>query len=208
MTRDLEDTSRLHSRRDGQEIGSVECVQFDLCAEGGLGNREVQRRDEIRARPLEPVVGLDAEMYVKIPGRSTPQGRRPRAGNSQGGAVVDACGYLDGEGSVVQSPAFATAVGAGRGHDLPKAVASPTRRRRHHLAEDRLAYPLDLARAAAVRAGTGARPGAGAAAFTARARHRCFEAHLTTGPEDGLCECDLQNDLRVGPLTPRPPLSS
>jgi len=75
VTRDLEDTSRLHSRRDGQEIGSVECVQFDLCAEAGLGNREVQRRDEIRARPLEPVVGLDAEMYVRSP--DAPPARPP-----------------------------------------------------------------------------------------------------------------------------------
>jgi len=39
---DLEDAAGLHSRRDRKEIGPIERVQLGLCAERGLGNRQVQ----------------------------------------------------------------------------------------------------------------------------------------------------------------------
>ena len=50
---DLEHAARLDARRDREQIGAVEGVQLDLRAERGLGDRQVQRRDKVRARPLE-----------------------------------------------------------------------------------------------------------------------------------------------------------
>jgi len=70
---DLEDAAGLHSRRDRKEIGPIERVQLGLCAERGLGNRQVQCREQVRARPLKAAVRLHAEMHVEIPGRPAPQ---------------------------------------------------------------------------------------------------------------------------------------
>ena len=201
---DLEDAARLHAGGDRQQIGPVERVELDLGAEGRLGDREVQRRDQIGAGPLEAARPLDAEMHVEIPRRAAPQRGGTCPGDAQGGAVVDARRYLDGEGPVLEPPALTAAVGAGRGDDLARGRCSARRR----------------SPSPSGRGSTGGRAGSGRCPGT---RGRCSRVVPSRAPlpaqvvqvtgalrltsrrvaEDGICEPDLQHDLGVGALAAR-----
>ena len=104
--------------------------------------------------------------------------------------------------------------GHGRRDLLADAAAARAGRGRHHLAQDRLADPADLARTLAGAAGDRGGPGPGAGAGAGRAGLRQPHGQLVLDAEHGLGELQGQGRLGVlslagtasGVLAPLPPM--
>ncbi len=195
----LEHGAALGAGDHRQVLGVVERLEGQRSSECRHGHRDVHLRVQIDARAFEDFVGFDGDVHEERAVRSSPEPGGTVPGQAKCGAVVDACGDVDGQGAVLHPAAFTAAFGAGVVHLLPDPLAARAGRRGDHLAEDRLADPTDLAGPLALGTADrrGARRRAGSPAGVAM--HRGVHLHLLLDPEDGVTKGEAQHDLRVGP---------
>src|SRR5207248_8983422 len=133
----------------------------EMRAQRGLCHRHVERVEKVVALAHEPGVRPDTQVHVEVPRGPAPRAGRAAAGEAQALAVVDAGRDVDGVLTVLDPAALAPALTAGRADLLAQAAAAVAGGGGDHLAEDRLADAADPARAAALRALHGRRPGLG-----------------------------------------------
>ena len=97
---------------DDLDSASVERLERDGDAEGGLARAHVQVVAEVVAVAGEARVGGDPEVDVEVAGGPAAGSGRAVAGQAEGVAVGDARGDVDRVGALDRPPALAPAVGA------------------------------------------------------------------------------------------------
>ena len=157
----------------------------------------VERGVEVVALALEAGVAGHGEVDEERPTRATALARRAAVGESQGRPVLDAGGHLDGERALLHAAPLAAAVAAGVRDHLARAVATRAGDARHHLPEQGLAHPAQLAGPLAVEAGDRLGSRRRAAAGAGGAGDGKADGDLLAAAEDGLGEVQRQSDLRV-----------
>ena len=143
-------------------------------------------------------------VHVEVAGGPPRGAGRAAAGEPQRRAGVDAGGHVDRVGALLDA-AGPRRGSRGTGSRSP-ARCPPQRGQggRHHLAEDRLAHPTHLARAAALRAGDRRRAGPSPGSLARRARAPVRTLTACCGAEHGLLELDGRRRPRGrGPVAGR-----
>src|SRR3984893_7948683 len=153
------DPAGLGAGRDGHGGRPVEGLDVDPGAERGLGHGDNERREQVIAAPVEPVVGGDADDHVEVADpAAAPAGLALAEDARQLDAVVHAGGHGDRDLVDPLHPPVAVALMARRCDLLARAVALRARVGGHHVAEDAAAHLAHGSRALAAGAPLGGRP--------------------------------------------------
>jgi hypothetical protein len=105
---EADDLTGLRSRVDRNDLFTVESLEGNLGAEGGLCHRNVEFVYEIIVVADETLVRRDPYMYVKVAGGTLALANRTSAGETKGRSGVDAGRNIDGVRGFLDTPALAT----------------------------------------------------------------------------------------------------
>src|SRR5205823_4092534 len=163
---------------------------LDPVAEGRLREAYWQLVEDVAPFTLEEGVGLDLEHDVEVAGGTALGSGLAFAGEANLLPAVDACRDLHGQFARLAHTALSMAFLAGCADDATLAVAAPTRRHVHELAEDALLDAPHLATPFALRTDGRLRVGLRAAPLANAARFETRDLQVPLGAEDGLLKRD------------------
>src|SRR5919204_1247288 len=197
--------ARLRARGNGEHLAPVDGRHLHLVAESSLREGDRQLVEDVAPFALEEGVGLDLEHDVEVAGGTAFGAGLAFAGEANLLPAVDARRDLHGQLARLAHTALSMAGVAGRADDATLAVAAPTRRHVHELAEDALLDAPHLATTFALRADGRLRVGLRAAPLADAARFEARDLKGLLGAEDSLLERDREVITQVGaPLRAAP----
>jgi hypothetical protein len=109
MATQLEDLSGLTTCFDHDRLGAFECFKFEITAERCHRHGYRKLCDQIVAVALETVVAKDPDSNIEVakPGTSLACGASTT--QAQSGSCIDASGYINGVGPLVDDSASSAA---------------------------------------------------------------------------------------------------